>query len=256
MLFAEIQQKIQHARALDFGQIFNDSIELFKKVWLQGLLMLLIMFAFMIPFMLIVYLPLIIFGIADASDPGAIDGLAPVAMLFMIVAYLLFLFAMIVISFGLKAGLYRIMRQKELSSVASDDYFFFFRKPYMGKTINLSLAYFGISLVAMLLCVLPIIYVMVPLSLLPVIYAFNPELSTSNLIKASFELGNKKWGITFGLTLVAGFLAQMVGMLLCGIGIFFTASFAAIPVYFIYKESVGFEDNDLDMKLIGEDQGF
>ena len=91
---------------------------------------------------------------------------------------------------------------------------------------------------------------MVPLSLLPVIYAFNPELSMSNLIKASFDLGNKKWFITFGLTIVAGFLAQIVGMLLCGIGIFFTASFAAIPIYFVYKEVIGFEDTEF--KQIGE----
>lgn len=256
MLFAEIQQKIQQANALDFGQIFNGSIELFKKVWLQGLIMLLIMFAFTIPFMLIVYLPLIILGIADASDPGSFDGLAPVAMIFMVSAYLLFLFAMIVISFGLKSGLYRIMRQKELNVIGGDDYFYFFRKPYLRKTINLSVSYFGISLVATLLCFLPIIYVMVPLSIMPVFYAFNPELSTSNIIKGSFDLGNKKWFITFGLTIVAGLLAQMVGMLMCGIGIFFTASFAAIPVYFIYKEIIGFEDNDNDMKLIGGKERF
>ena len=88
-----------------------------------------------------------------------------------------------------------------------------------------------------MLCYLPIIYVSVPLSLMPVFYAFNPELSTSNIIKASFDLGNKKWFIIFGLTLVAGFMAMIAGLLLlCGFGIFLTASFAAIPVYFIYKE--------------------
>ncbi|WP_460218051.1 hypothetical protein [Psychroserpens sp. MEBiC05023] len=253
MLFSEILQKIQHAKMLDFGQVFNDSIELFKKVWLQGLIMILIVIAFVIPFMLIVYLPLIVLGIADASDPGAYDGLAPLAAIFMLIAYLLFLFFMIVISFGLKAALYRIMRQKEINSVAKDDYFFFLRKPYFGKTIKLSLAYFGISLIATLLCVFPLIYVMVPLSILPVVYAFNPELSDSNLIKVSFELGNKKWLIAFGLTLIAGFLAQIVGMLMCGIGIFVTASFAAIPVYFIYKEVIGFQDNnEINIKVIGE----
>ncbi|MDG5492760.1 hypothetical protein [Psychroserpens sp. SPM9] len=254
MLFAEIQQKIQNAKQLDFGQIFNDSIELFKKMWLQGLLMLLIMFGFMIPFIFIIYIPLIIFGVADASNPGAYDGLAPIAMIFIFVAYLLFIFAMMVVSFGLKAGLYRIMRQKDLGIIANDDYFYFLRKPYLSKTIKLSLAFFGISMLATLLCVFPIIYVMVPLNLLVVMYAFNPEISGSNLIKASFDLGNKKWFITFGLTLVAGFLAQLVGMLLCGIGIFFTASFAAVPLYFVYKEVVGFEEGEV--KQIGNNPDF
>ncbi|WP_299275626.1 hypothetical protein [uncultured Psychroserpens sp.] len=257
MRLAEIQQKIQRAQTLDFGQILNESIELFKKVWLQGFLMLLIMIGIMIPFMFIVYIPLFVFGIADATSPGAYDGLAPIAMLFVFVAYLLFTFIMIIISFGLKAGLYRIMRQKDQDIIGNDDYFYFLRRPYLGKTINLSLAYFGISLLATLLCFFPIIYVMVPLNLLIVIYAFNPDLSNSDLIRLSFDLGNRKWLIAFGLTFVAGFLAQIVGMMMCMIGVFFTASFAAIPLYFIYKKVVGFDaDDEGSLKRIGENIEF
>lgn len=81
----------------------------------------------------------------------------------------------------------------------------------------------------------PIIYAMISLNLLTVIYAFNPEVSGSNLIKASFDLGNKKWFITFGITFIAGLTAQMVGMLLCGIVVFVTYSFTMILLYFIYK---------------------
>ena len=255
MRLAEIQQKIQQARELDFGQIFNESIELFKKVWLQGFLMLLITIGCMLPFMFIVYIPLFVFGIADATNPGGYDDLAPIALLFVFVAYLLFVFVMIIISFGLKAGLYRIMRQKDQDIAGTDDYFFFLRRPYLGKTINLSLAYFGISLLATLLCFLPVIYVMVPLNLLIVIYAFNPDLSNSDLIKLSFDLGNKKWLIAFGLTFVAGFLAQIVGMMMCVVGVFFTASFAAIPLYFIYKHVVGFNNSEGDaLKRIGYNQ--
>lgn len=249
MLLEDIHQKIANAKMLDFGQIVNDSIELFKKVWLQGLLMLLISVAFIIPFIFIIYVPLLLFGIADAASSGSFDGLAPIAAIFMILAYLFFVFAMMVITFGLKAGLYRIMRQKDLDIITADDYFYFLRKPYLGKTTNLALSVFGISIVAALMCFLPLIYVIVPLNLLVVVYAFNPEMSVSNLIKASFDLGNKKWFITFGLTIVAGFLAQMVGFMLCVIGVFFTASFAYIPSYFIYKEVVGFDASEV--KRIG-----
>ncbi|WP_298760690.1 hypothetical protein [uncultured Psychroserpens sp.] len=257
MRLSEIQQRILSAKELDFGQIFNDSIELFKKVWVQGLLMFLILFAFMIPFIFIVYIPLIILGISDFSNPGGYNTLAPIAFLIMIVAYLLFVFAMMVITFGLKAGLYRIMRQKDQGIVDKDDYFFFLRRPHLSKTINLSLATFGISLLATLLCFFPVIYVMVPLNLLVVIYAFNPEMSSSDLIRLSFDLGNKKWFITFGLTIVAGLLAQMVGALMCGIGVLFTASFAAIPLYFIYKEVIGFDGyEEGDVKRIGDNPEF
>jgi hypothetical protein len=256
MLFAEIQEKIQHAKQLDFGNLLNDSIDLFKKVWLQGLLMLLITFTFIIPFLCIIYIPLVVFGVANTTQPSAYDDLAPIAILFFGVAYLLFVFAMMVIPFGLKAGLFRIMRQKDMDMIGADDFLFFLRKRYLLKTIKLSLAYFGISLVATLLCMFPIIYVMVPLNLLIVIYAFNPEMSGSNLIKASFDLGNKKWFITFGITLIAGFMAHMVGMLLCGIGVFVTYSFAMIPLYFIYKEVIGFDEDANELIQIGNNQNF
>lgn len=254
MLFGEIQQKIQHAKMLDFGQIFNDSIELYKKVWLQGFIMFLLMFAVSIPFVIIIYLPLILLGIAEATTSGSFNGLAPLAFIFIILAYFFFIFVLMVVSFGLKAALYRIIRQKDLNVIGKDDYFYFLRRPYLGKTISLALTTFGISLIAMLLCVFPIIYVAVPLNLLAVIYAFNPELTTSSLVKLSFDLGNKKWFITFGSILVAGILAELVGLLLCGIGLFFTAAFVFLPSYFIYKETIGFEEHGI--KLIGENESF
>ncbi|MEM6515982.1 MAG: hypothetical protein AAF688_07345 [Bacteroidota bacterium] len=250
MQYSELQARIDSAKELDFGQIFNQSIELFKKVWLQGLLILLLTFALMIPFIIIFYTPLVILGIADSSNPGYLESAAPFAVFFMIIAYLLLLFAVMVISTGLRAALFKIIGNKDQGDeLTKDDYFLYLRRPYLSKTIALGFANLGISLLATMLCFFPIIYATVPLNLMVVIYAFNPELSTSELVNAGFKLGNKKWLITFGLTLVAGFLAQMVGMLMCGIGIFFTASFVVIPLYFVYKESVGLQDDEL--KQIG-----
>ena len=99
-----------------------------------------------------------------------------------------------------------------------------------------------IAVVAMILCYLPIFYVMVPLTFLTVMFAFNPELTPSELVKVSFKLGNKKWLISFGLIIVSSILASVVGFLLCGIGSLFTAAFVYHPVYLIYKEVIGFED--------------
>ena len=62
----EIKSKIQNADALDFGIIFNQSIELFKKVWVQGLVMLLLNIVLAIPVIMIVYIPLLFFGFANA----------------------------------------------------------------------------------------------------------------------------------------------------------------------------------------------
>lgn len=249
MIFSELLLKIQNAQALDFGDIFSKSIELFKKVWVQGLVMLLLTMVLMIPFYLLMYLPMLALGLMDpmAFQPSYSGDLGVLLMIPMLLLALLFsLFAM-VIAFGMKASFYRICKSKDLNEATSEDYFYYLKRPYLGKVVKLSLITFGISLLATLLCVFPLIYVAVPITLINVIFAFNPELSASNIVKAGFDLGNKKWLITFGLIVISGFLAQIVGMLMCFVGVFITASFAYLPAYFIYKDSVGFENTE-DLK--------
>ena len=58
-------EKIENAKSLDFGDILSESIELFKKVWVQGLVMLLLTLVILIPFYLIMYLPLQIYQLVD-----------------------------------------------------------------------------------------------------------------------------------------------------------------------------------------------
>ena len=237
-----LMNKIDVSKDLDFGDIFSKSIELFKKVWLQGLVMLLLTFLMMIPFYIIIYGPLIAMGILD---PESMQQGGQSDMAFLIPFYLImlvFMFFVMIVGFGLKSAFYRICKAKDLNEATSDDYFYFFKKPYLGKTIKLAAISFGVSLVAALLCFFPIIYVMVPVALINVIYAFNPDMEASDIVKVGFKLANKKWLITFGLILVASFLAQMVGMIMCFIGIIATASFAYIPLYFIYKDTLGLNE--------------
>lgn len=245
MLLAEIQHKIQNARQLDFGQIFNESIELFKKVWLQGLVTILLTFALSIPFIILVMIPLFALGIIGESNPSMVDDIAPLMLLVVGFAYLILSVGVVIIAVGLKAAYFRIMFQHDMNLLVKDDYFYFLKRPYLGKTISLALAYLGITILAALLCFFPVIYVIVPMNLLIVLYAFNPDLTVSNLIKVSFELGNRKWFLTFGLIFIAGLLAEIIGMLMCFIGIFVTASFVSVPLYFIYKHVVGFDKPEI-----------
>ena len=91
---------------------------------------------------------------------------------------------------------------------------------------------------------------MVPLQLLVLFFAFNPELSVSEIVKASFKLGNKYWLIIFGLTFISSLIAQ-IGILLCIVGVFFTAYFVHVPMYFLYKDTIGFDsDSDENSLLI------
>lgn len=235
-------EKIERAKSLDFGTIFNQSIELYKKTWVQGLVMLLLTLLLMVPFYLIMYIPMIAMGLFNPESLQNIEEFNPILMIPFILIMIVFMFFAMVISFGMKASFYRICKLKDLNKAESDDYFFYLKKPYLGKVIKLSLATFGITLVAALLCILPVFYVMIPITLMNVVFAFNPDLSTSEVVKAGFKLGNKKWLMTFGLLFVSGILAETVGLLMCCVGIFVTISFVYLPIYFIYKESIGFEE--------------
>ena len=249
MTLQGIQSKIQNAKALNFGTIFDQCIDLFKKVWVQGFIILLLTMLLSVPFFLIVYIPLLGFGLMDSMRGDEFSELTPFVVLMFVILYLVVIIAVNTIAFALKAAFYRICKQKDQDMMGSEDYFYFFKGPYLLKTIKLSLASVGISIMALLLCVLPIIYVSVPIYLMVVIYAFNPDLSVSEIIKLSFELGNKKWLITFGLAIVTSLLAGLVGMLMCFVGIYITASFGYLCHYFIYKEVVGFDGGPLSKPI-------
>lgn len=236
--------KVNGSKELDFGTIFNKSMELFKKTWVEGLVVFLITMVAIIPLYILMYVPLLAMGLfyPDSLESG--NKYDFILLLPLGLVILVFVFLAMVISFGLKSAFFRICKMKDFNEAISNDYLYFFKKPYLGKTIKLTLLTFGISLLAMLLCFFPLIYVMIPLALINVIYAFNPDMTASEVIKVGFALGNKKWLITMGLIIVTGLLAQVVGMVLCFIGVFVTASFVYIPLYFVYKESIGFDKAD------------
>src|SRR5690606_8784156 len=210
MNLTQLQSKINNAKDLDFGTIFNQSMELFKKVWVQGLLTLIISSALLVPFYFLMYLPLIAMGLVDPEsfEPGNEPSF--VVMFPFIIFMILFVFYAMAVSFGTQAAFFRICMQKDLNIPASDDYFHFFKKHYILKILKLSLASVGITILAAMLCGLPLIYVIVPISFFSIMFAFNPELSVTDIVKASFALGNKKWLLAFGLTIVASILAQII----------------------------------------------
>ncbi len=237
-----LEEKIEKASPLDFGNILDESFELFKKVWVQGLVINLLTVVFTIPCMFIFYVPMLFLGLSN-PEAFADDGTPPVLLLFvMIPAYVIIFFLIFVLNTLMRAGFYRICKQHDLGISTSDNYFYYFKKEYLSKVFLVALMSVGIAFAAALLCMLPLFYVLVPLNLVPLFFAFNPDLSAKELLKASFKLGTKKWLLIFGLTIVAGFAAQVVGMFLCFVGVFVTASFSLIPQYMVYKKTIGFDE--------------
>ncbi|MEP3838557.1 MAG: hypothetical protein ABJM36_12965 [Algibacter sp.] len=238
--------KIEGAKDLDFGIIFSDSIELFKKTWLQGFLMVLFTMLIMLPLIIVFYIPLIGMVLAQQENgyvdtngmEGFFEGMSALYILFVVVAVLV----LGSVTFAINAGFYRIMRKIDNNEqVLTPDFFYFVKKQYLGKTFMIMLATIGIAIPSALLCYIPLIYTMVPLSFFVAIFAFNPDLTVGEIIKVSFKLGHKKWLISFGLIIVSALLANLVGYLLCGIGLLFTSAFTYHPIYLIYKNVIGFD---------------
>ncbi len=248
-------EKINIAKELDFGTIFSQSIELFKKTWLQGFLLQLFTFIVMLPLIIILYVPLITMLIAESQNGDSSTGVysdffAGMSILYVLIV-IIGMFVLGAVSVALNAAFFRIMKKLDFNeSVTTSDFFYFLKGKYLSKTFMIMLVSILIAIPSVLLCYVPLLYVMVPMSFFAIIFAFNPELSVGDIVKVSFKLGNKKWLLTFGLIIVASIVAQIVGFILCGIGVLFTAAFVYHPVYLIYKDVIGF-GNDSEIEEIG-----
>lgn len=241
----ELLQKIERAKSPDFGNLLSKSFDLFKKIWMDSFLHLLVTFLAVIPVILVIYLPFIP-AFIRATENNDFTNLEPnlnfsfITLIGLGIAYFIVIVAAQMVTIAITAHFFKVCRIKDFSSNEDDGgYFAYLKGGNFKKVMLLSLATFGIAIAALLLCILPIYYVMVPLQLLVVIFAFNDQLSVSDIISLSFKLGNKFWLLLFGLIIVSGLIAQ-IGIFLCFIGLFFTAYFTHIPIYYFYKETIGF----------------
>ena len=246
--FNSLEKKIENAKDLDFSSLFDSIIELFKKVWLKGFLVVLLVVAFAfvvnIVFSLIGLAPTNNLPVAGFDFDGFFSFYSE-TIIFSIPQTIL----ISTITMAFVAAYYRICKQVVLGKDVEDDYFYFLKKKYFSKLLMLGIIHTGIAVVAQFLFVIPYIYAFVPLAYFTIIFANNPNLSEGEIVKASFKLGNKKWLITFGTMFLSGLLG-MLGIIACGIGILFTMSIIYLPVFFIYKEVIGFEDTN-EIEQIG-----
>ncbi|GAA4279691.1 hypothetical protein [Gaetbulibacter aestuarii] len=243
----QITEKIRAARALDFGIIFNEAIELFKKTWIQGFLLQLFTILVMLPLIIMVYVPFIGLIIAQEksrsiNEEAISNFFAGMSVLYIAVVIICAL-VLGAVSIALNAGFFRIMKKLDHNeTVSTNDFFYFVKGRYLGKAFTILIVTFLLSAASLLLCYTPLIYLFVPMSYFAVFFAFNPDLSAGEIISQSFRLGNKKWLLSFGLIVVSYLLAQIIGLITCGIGSLFTMAFVYHPVYLIYKHVVGFND--------------
>lgn len=256
MTKTEFKQRVANAGALDFGNILNDSLALFKKSWLHGFLMQLIIFVIVLPFMLLLYVPFIMMIISQGeagefNTNGMSDLFAGFSVL-----YIIFFGIGIMIISTVQASLYmsflRMLKKlDEGREVKTAELFYFIKGKYLGKIFLLMLITILIAIPAILFFYLPFIYLIIPISFFSVVFAFNPEWSVGEIISGGFELGNKKWFLSFGLLFCSYVLLLIAITLSCGLGSLFLTPFLYHPLYQIYKNTIGF-DTQSELDQIGQ----
>lgn len=244
-----LKEKIGNAKSLDFGTIFSQILEIYKKVWVQGLLLFIFNILILLPILITFYVPLISASLAQSElgndNPDFVfDFLTGFSVLYGI-GFLLMFVVLITAVASLNAAFYRIIKRLDYDEkVETSDFFYFLKRKYLLKVLVLTVLSIIIAGLSAILCYLPLIYTMVPLSFFLVFFAFNPALSVSDIFELSFKLGTKKWLITFCLLIVVGILVGLIGTITCGLGYLFLTPFSYLPVYIIYKEVIGFEENN------------
>ena len=264
--FSSLQDKIINAKELDFGDILSMCFELFKKTWLQGFILLLIIFIVVIPIFIAIYIP-IYSSIIEQVQNGDYDPNDAANVLLQTDSFrykiLGLTFVMGLLTTTLVAGFYRIIKKIDLGDVFSaSDFFYFFKGKYMGKIFAIAAFSFLVSLInfafekflppsmATLLSVILAISFSVYSTMFVLFFAFNPNLESNEIFSLSFNLGSRKWPLIFGLMFVT-LIIGCFGFILCFIGILFTISIIYLPPYLIYKEIIGFNEKS-DIEKIGE----
>lgn len=239
--------KIHESSTLDFGDLFNESVSLFKKVWVQGLILQLLTAIIMLPVLIGFYIPY--FNLVfNMSSNGVID--SPDFIQELISSYeisdllwlYLFLIVVSLISYVLYLGFFRVIRQIDKGEAfIFSELFYFFKSASIRKSLGVGMTYVIINIVATLLCFFPLLYVIVPLMFLLPVYAYNSKLSISEIVKISFAFGNKKWGITFLTLFLNAMLIYVISLMTFGLGGIFVSCFIYLPQYIIYKKVIGFD---------------
>ncbi len=256
--FESILEKINNTKNLDFGDILSRTIELFKKVWLQGFLLMVIFCIIMIPLFIAIYLPMysalmeqIQNGGYNPENPSNLFSLQSDGFRYKIIG---FAFVISFLTTALVAAFYKIVRKLDVGEEFSfSDFFQFFKAKYFDRIfaiasfsllialLNFAFEKFLPPATATLLNLLLNVILSVYTTLFAVFFAFNSNLKAGEIFSLSFNLGSKKWLLIFGLMVVA-ILMGCLGMIACGIGMLFTISIIYLPTYFVYKDVVGFND--------------
>ena len=133
-----LQNKIDNAKELDFGNILNRTFDLYKKTWSQGFILILLGVLVITPFIVLVFMPTYLSmveqaasGDYDYSTPNYFRQSQPESFRYMELGLTFFISF---ITTGLLAGFYRIIKRIDFGeSYKFLDFLYFFKMKNLGK---------------------------------------------------------------------------------------------------------------------------
>lgn len=242
----EIKQKGYH---LEFGDVFNDSLEIYKKVlWIIGLAFLILM---IIMGTLSVGVMTIFFGASDFMSNITQFGLLSTSPAYLVISLIVGVLVTIAIS-PLYAGIAQVCHNAQTNKHYDFNTVFIHYKSSYVKNIAISallislvsgvatdlVMFLGFQFLATLVS-----YFFQFFTLFTIPFIIFGNLNAMNAIQASILIVFKKFWIIFALMLVAVIMA-MLGLIAICIGILFTLPIIYTTQYAIYRNVIGVEEHD------------
>ncbi|WP_298416659.1 hypothetical protein [uncultured Kordia sp.] len=241
-----LSEKIEYAKDLSFETIASESGTLFTKAWGQGVLGSLLIVLFSIVVGIVCFIPytttLVFLGITSDYTDFHLSNDERMRIVSYIFGGLFFVLVSAVF-IAVSAAFCRICKMKDHNKQGYYDYYYFLKRKYFSKLFMLGALSAAIIVPSVYyLSYIPLVYLSVPIAFFIVILAFNPELKAKEIISLGFQLGTEKWLLSIGFMLIVGFISMIAGVILCGFGFVFTMTLINLPLYFIYKHIIEFDD--------------
>ena len=256
----KISDRLSNGFKISVSTIFSKSSEIFKGIWGYAILALIVYY---ILSGVINYFLGLIFPSASLDYDEIIQGLQAGDSDYVIeilseygenadssssIISSIISFALYPILFSIYTMAYKFDHYK---NVEFSDLFVHYKDGKFVRIVLASVIFYLVSIVGFVLCIVPgiVVYVMWMLAIPLIVFA---DANLGEALKYSMNLAFKDFG-SFFVFFLAIIGVIIVGILLCCVGLIGAVPFTFVLTYVLYKEVVGFPNENAEIEEIGTD---
>lgn len=256
----KIKNRLESGFKININEIFSKSIEIFKGIAGYAILALIVYYilngvinyflGFIFPSSGINYTE-IIESVQSGDNDELIETLfeysentsSVSAIISSIVSFVLYPILFSIYTMAHKFDHYK--------NVEFSDLFVHYKDGKFVRIFLTSVIIYIVSMIGLVFCVIPgvIVFVMWMLAIPLVVFA---DAKVGDALNYSMKLAFKDFG-SFLLFLLAMFGVIIIGILLCCVGLIGAIPFTFVLTYVLYKEVIGFDEENIEIEEIGTD---